>query len=140
RRVIDKLLSRSYQHRQLYKFFKAVQTAEMLVRCRKCVERSHACGFLTLLNGKVFAEAAGDSELSIRQGQHPAQEEQVSGVRSLDISSQRCRRSRQHDSKFGQARTQALFGCDSSHTLLCFHLVWIWGLPFALALRSMLPS
>ena len=59
---MDKLLSRGYQYRQLYKFFKAVQTAEMLVRCRKCVQRNHACGTLTLLNGKVFAEAARNCE------------------------------------------------------------------------------
>src|SRR5438876_5358560 len=86
---------------------------------RECVERSDARGFLTFFNGKAFTQPAGNGELSVHDGKRSAQEEQITGVRRLDISPQRRRRSRQHDSKFAQARTQTIFGCDSIHKVHC---------------------
>src|SRR5436189_4869249 len=77
----------------------------MSLRCRKCVERRHARGFLTLLNRKVFAQAAGNRELPIYNREHSAQEKQIPGIRRLDVSPQWSRGRGQRDSEFAKART-----------------------------------
>src|SRR5260221_14595515 len=107
--MLGKLLSRSYQNRQLDEFFKPVQIAEMLLCGCQRIERSDARGFLAFLDREIFTQAARNGELPIHHRQHSAQEEQISSVRRLDVSPQRCRGRGQHDSELANTRTWSVY-------------------------------
>src|SRR5881394_2324659 len=98
-RVLSKLLSGGDQHCKLDELLKSVEVAEMLLCGCQRIERSDARGLLTFLNRKNFAQAAGNGELSIYHGQHSAEEKQVSDVRRLHVSAQRCGRRGQRNPK-----------------------------------------
>src|SRR5882762_851348 len=88
--MLGKLLGRSYQHRQLDELLKPVQISEMLLCGCQRVERSDARGLLTFLDRKIFTQPARNGEFSIHHREHSTEEEQISGVRRLDVSPQRC--------------------------------------------------
>src|SRR5215468_4321410 len=80
-----------------------------LCDCQR-IECRDAGGFLAVLNGKALTQSADNGELSIYDRKRSAEEEQVAGVRTLHIGTQRCWWWRQHDTEFAEARTRTAFG------------------------------
>src|SRR5579864_5906104 len=105
--VLGKLLGRRHQDRQLDELLKPVQVAQMLFCRGQRVERSEARGFLAFFDREVFTQASGNGELSIHYRERPAQEEQITGVRRLDVSPQRSWRRGQLDTELAEAGTRA---------------------------------
>src|SRR6266567_7602831 len=102
----------------------------MLLRCCQRVERSDTRGFLTFLDRKVFAQAAGNGELLIHHREGSAQKEQIPGIGRFDVSPQRCWGTWQHDTELAKARTRTVCDCFIT-TYVCGHDEYSFQLPAA---------
>jgi hypothetical protein len=102
-RMVGKMLRRRHQYDEFHELSQAVEIAQMLSRYRKCVVRSNARGLLAFLDREVLAKASAHRELAGDHWEHPAQEEQISGIRRLDIGAQRRWRWRQHETELDNA-------------------------------------
>src|SRR5215471_10536906 len=77
----------------------------MFLRDGEGVKRSDESRFPALFNRKVVAQPAGNGEFPIDNRKNATEEKQISGIRGLDVSTQRCRKCWQNQSELANPRT-----------------------------------